>query len=211
MPEVIFFSRMSPTCHLLVTAPVDAEFNEKKSNRGPQGFPGTATMMTEKGLSAELRSATAELAAASGGKRLLHLALDAVQTADPAELRSASAYSAPVSAAMLLTLLTCCYARGLYDSRDIVTAAAYDPMIRYLCKGTQLRWETLRNFRRRHRSLLLHCLAWVLNQAWTLKRDESQLRSRGYEWFERQFDSFITHEAIARVEVAASLDSAAGD
>lgn len=168
-------------------------------------------MTSEKDFCAELRSATAELATASGGKRLLHLALDAIQTADPAELRRACADSAPVSAAMLLTLLTCCYARGLYDSRDIVAAAAYDPMIRYLCKGTPLRWETLRNFRRRHRSLLLQCLGWVLKQAWTLKRDESQLRSRGYDWFERQFASFITHEAIARVEVAASLDSAAVD
>jgi hypothetical protein len=168
-------------------------------------------MTTEKGLAAELRSATADLATASGGKRLLHLALDAVQTADPVELRRASARSAPASAAMLLTLLTCCYARGLYDSRDIVAAAAHDPTIRYLSKGTQLRWEMLRNFRRRHRSLLLHCLAWVLKQAWTLKWDESQLRSRGYDWFAHQFATFIAHEAIARVEVAASLDSAAVD
>ena len=168
-------------------------------------------MTTEKDFCAELRNATAELAKASGGNRLLHLALDAVQTADPAELRRASARSAPLSAPMLLTLLTSCYARGLYDSRDIVAAAAYDPTIRYLCKGTRLRWETLRDFRRRHRSLLLHCLRWVLNQAWALKLDESQARSRGHAWFEHQFATFIAREAIARVEVAASLDSAAAD
>jgi hypothetical protein len=168
-------------------------------------------MTSEKDFGAQLRSATAELARASGGNRLLHLALDAVQTANPAELRRASAQSAPVSAAMLLTLLTCCYARGLYDSRDIVAAAAFDPMIRYLSRGTPLRWEMLRNFRRRHRSLLLHCLGWVLKQAWKLKVDEPQARSKGHAWFEHQFAAFIAHEALARLEVAASLDTAAAD
>jgi len=168
-------------------------------------------MTSERDFCAELRSATADLVKASGGNRLLHLALDAVQTADKTELHRASARFAPLSAPMLLTLLTSCYARGLYDSRDIVAAAAYDPTIRYLCKGTRLRWETLRSFRRRHRSLLLHCLRWVLKQAWTLRLNESQARSRGYDWFENQFATFIAREAIARVEVAASLDSAAGD
>jgi hypothetical protein len=168
-------------------------------------------MTSEKDFCAGLRDATAELASASGGQRLLHLALDAVQTADATELRHASAWMAPVSAPMLLTLLTCCYARGLYDSRDIVAAAAYDPMIRYLCKGTRLRWELLRRFRRRHRALLLHCLGCVLKQAWRLKRDEGKACSRGYDWFENQFAMFITREAVARLEVAASLDSGAGD
>lgn len=168
-------------------------------------------MNTEKDFCAELRNATARLAQASGGDRLLRLALDAVQTADPAELRRASARLAPLSAPMLLTLLTCCYARGLYESRDIMAAAAYDPMIRYLCKGTRLHWETLRNFRRRYRPLLLHCLRWVLKQAWTLKRNEGQARARGYDWFEHQFATFIAREALARVEVAAILDSAALD
>lgn len=168
-------------------------------------------MTSETDFSADLRGATAELAADSGGKRLLHLALDAVQTAAPAELRRASARSSPLSAPMLLTLLTWCYARGLYDSRDIVAAAAYDPTIRYICKGTRLRWEMLRSFRRRHRALLLHCLGWLLKQAWTLKLDKDQARSRSHDWFENQFATFITREAIARLEVAASLDSAAVD
>ena len=168
-------------------------------------------MTTESRLSAELRNAAAELAADSGGKRLLHLALDAIQTADSAELRRASALWAPLSAPMLLTLLTCCYARGLYDSRDIVAATAYDPTIRYLCKGTRLRWEMLRSFRRRHRSLLLHCLGWVLKQAWQLKLGEGPARSRAHDWFENQFATFITRESVARLEVAASLDSAAVD
>jgi len=168
-------------------------------------------MTSEKDLCDGLRNATTELAAASGGQRLLHLALDAVQTADPAELRRASARWAPLSAPMLLTLLTCCYARGIYDSRDIVAAVAYDPTIRYLCKGTRLRWETLRSFRRRHRALLLQSLGWVLKQAWKLKRDERKARARGYDWFENQFAAFIAREAIARMEVAASLDSAACD
>jgi hypothetical protein len=168
-------------------------------------------MTSETDFSAGLRNATAELASASGGQRLLHLALDAVQTADATELRYASVWLAPVSAPMLLTLLTCCYARGLYDSRDIVAAAAYDPMVRYLSKGTRLRWEMLRRFRRRHRALLVHCLGSVLRQAWKLKLEEGMACSRGYDWFENQFATFITREAVARLEVAASLDSGAGD
>jgi len=195
----------------LVTWLADVLPDEKKTNWEPQGFPGKTTMTTEKDFCAGLRNATAELAAASGGQRLLHLALDAVQTADAAELRWASVQWAPLSAPMLLTLLTYCYARGLYDSRDIVAAAAYDPTIRYLCKGTRLRWETLRGFRRKHRALLLHCLGWVLKQAWKLKLDEGKTRSRSHDWFENQFATFIAREALARLEVAASLDSAAVD
>ena len=168
-------------------------------------------MTSEKDFGAQLRSATAELARTSDGNRLLQLALDAVQTADPTELRRASEQFTPVSTAMLLTLLTCCYARRLYDSRDIVAAAAFDPMIRYISRGTSLRWEILRNFRRKHRSLLVHCLGWVLNQAWKLRVDEAQARSKGHAWFEHQFAAFIAHEALARLEVAASLDTAAAD
>jgi len=52
-------------------------------------------MTSERDFCAELRSATADLAKASGGNRLLHLALDAVQTADKAELHRASARFAP--------------------------------------------------------------------------------------------------------------------
>jgi transposase len=168
-------------------------------------------MTSEKDFSTGLRNATAELASAFGGQRLLHLAMDAVQTADTTELRRASAWYAPVSAPMLLTLLTCCYARGMYDSRDIVAAANYDPMVRYLCKGTRLRWEVLRSFRRKHRELLLHCLGWVLKQAWKLKLAEGKSSGRGHDWFENQFATFIAREAIARLEVAASLDTAAAD
>ena len=167
-------------------------------------------MTSEKDFCAGLRSATAELATASRGQRLLLLALDAVQTADSTKLRSASAAIAPVSAPMLLTLLTYCYARGLYDSRDIVAAAVYDPIVRYVCKGTRLNWEMLRGFRRKHRSLLLHCLGWVLKQAWKLKLDQGKAHARGGD-FENQFAIFITREAVARLEVAASLDSGAGD
>lgn len=50
---------------------------------------------------------------------------------------------------VLQSVLTFCYATGIYGSQEIEAASAYDPVVRYLCANHRLRWETVREFRRR--------------------------------------------------------------
>lgn len=158
-------------------------------------------------LGAEVRAAAAGLARPSGEQTLLNLALDAVQTLDERRLHAASA-PAPFRPQMLLTLLTCCYARGQYDSRDIAAAIAGDRTLRYICSGGRPNWKQLRRFRREHRELLAESLAWVFKQAWALKLDEGEASFRGYEWFETELAQLIERETAHRLGVAAMLDSA---
>ena len=51
---------------------------------------------------------------------------------------------------VLHTVLTFCYAAGIYGSHEIQAAAAHDPVVRYLCANHRLQWETIRDFRRRN-------------------------------------------------------------
>ena len=50
---------------------------------------------------------------------------------------------------VLQSVLTFCYATGIYGSQEIEAAAAHDPVVRYLCANHRLQWETIREFRRR--------------------------------------------------------------
>ena len=51
---------------------------------------------------------------------------------------------------VLRTVLTFCYAAGIYGSLEIEAAATHDPVVRYLCANHRLQWETIRDFRRRN-------------------------------------------------------------
>ena len=155
----------------------------------------------------EIREATRRLAGL-GGRRLLHLALDAVQTLDETELRAAAPGLAPYRPQMLLTLLTWCYASGTYSSRDIVWAMRRDPTVRYLCAGTRPDWPTLRRFRRAHRLWLEQCLAWVLKQAWALKLEDGEATFHGLDWFENRLAVDAAAEARTRLDLAALMDAA---
>jgi hypothetical protein len=164
-------------------------------------------MTIQTDLGSEVRSAAAGLARPSGEQTLLNLALDAVQTVDEARLSAAAPATAPFRPQMLLTLLSYCYARGQYDSRDIATSISGDQTLRYICSGGRPGWRELRRFRREHRDLVAQCLAWVFKQAWALKLDEGEASFRGYEWFENDLAQLIERETATRLGVAALLDS----
>lgn len=49
---------------------------------------------------------------------------------------------------MLSSLLTFCYATGIYSSQEIGEAAQHDPVVQYLCANHRPQWEVIRDFRR---------------------------------------------------------------
>lgn len=109
------------------------------------------------GLPADLRQHVGERA-------LIELALDAVQTVGerlPRPLEAQGRHSPQ----MLLTLLTYCYAAGIYGSEDIEDDCRNDAATRYLCASTSPDQETIRNFRRANRLRIEDCLALVYRSA----------------------------------------------
>lgn len=109
------------------------------------------------GLPADLRQPVGERA-------LIELALDAVQTVGerlPRPLEAPGQHSPQ----MLLTLLTYCYAAGVYGSEDIEYDCRNDAATRYLCANTAPDQDAIRNFRRANRRLIEDCLACVYRNA----------------------------------------------
>ncbi len=63
----------------------------------------------------------------------------------------------------LLSLLTYCYAADILPSEDIQWASAHDAGARYLCAGTIVHRETIREFRRANRPWIEEALTHVLS------------------------------------------------
>jgi hypothetical protein len=68
--------------------------------------------------------------------------------------------------ATMLTVLTYCYATGLYASEDIEAATMSDPIVRYLCANQFVTSAAIRRFRRAHRESLRACLLQLHRRAW---------------------------------------------
>ncbi len=62
---------------------------------------------------------------------------------------------------MLLTLLTYCYAAGIYGSEDIEWDCRNDAAARYLCANTFPDQEAIRSFRGANREWIEDCLTCV--------------------------------------------------
>lgn len=95
-----------------------------------------------------------------GEHALIELALDAAQTVGeqlPRPLGSAGLCSPQ----MLLTLLTYCYASGVYGSEDIEWDCHNNAAVRYLCANTSPDQEIIRHFRRANREWIEACLRCV--------------------------------------------------
>lgn len=102
-----------------------------------------------------------------GSLTLVRMTLEAIDQVKP-EFKQAQfktpfgAYQAP----MLLTLLTCAYARGLTGSRDIELAIPHDRALKYICAGNRPDWNVLRLFRRQYKGVVQNCLAALLEKVW---------------------------------------------
>jgi len=122
--------------------------------------------------------------------------------------------------AMMLTLLTYCYATGVYGSADIQLGIQHDPMIRYLCARDYPDICGIRSFRRYHRERVTQCLSAVLRQVWELRfcgEDAEPIRSVASieSSVVRRIDVNTTpdfeHEAGKRITRAVRADSMATD
>ena len=157
-----------------------------------------------------------------GKKTLVKLILDAIEglnarTAPPEAVATGNPNFQP---AMMLTLLTYCYATGVYASTDIELNMQHDRMIRYLCAKNYLNLPVLREFRRYSRDRIKECLATVLRRVWELRFCEEDACPRAAapypeaafgRWLNMGPTPDFTAEAEQRIVRAVRADSMAMD
>jgi hypothetical protein len=112
---------------------------------------------------------------------------------------------------LLVTLLTYCYATGVYESRQIEFETKRDATLRYLCGNACPDWNTLRNFRRFHRRAIAQSLEKLFSLAWK-SHFGGKIRSRGDVREPFQFWAIdFSAEAAERIDRAIRCDSMALD
>jgi hypothetical protein len=100
-----------------------------------------------------------------GERRLIEFALEASLSVGEALPRPEKLLEGQPGSQTLLTLLTYCYAAGIYGSEEIEWACEHDSSARYICAKTWPDQDTLRCFRRANRPWVEACLLWVYAKA----------------------------------------------
>jgi hypothetical protein len=87
---------------------------------------------------------------------LLSLIMDAAQTVEwpEPELRLAAKSGYAFRRLVLLTVVTYCYATGVYDSKEIALKIAQDEILRFLCAGTFPTLQDIRDFTNHNHELV---------------------------------------------------------
>jgi Transposase domain (DUF772) len=112
---------------------------------------------------------------------------------------------------LLVTLLTYCYATGVYESRQIEFETKRDATLRYLCGNACPDWNILRNFRRFHRGAITQSLVKLFALAWKSHFGfELRPEGKGRETFQFWVIDFPA-EAAERIDRAIRCDSMALD
>lgn len=106
-----------------------------------------------------------------GKKTIVKLVLESAEGIDVGGSwpGTATAEKVVIQPAMMITLLTYCYATGVYGSMDIELNTRRDQMTRYLCAKIYPDVDVLRSFRRDWRLKIKQCLAVVLRRVWELR------------------------------------------
>ena len=157
-----------------------------------------------------------------GKKTLVKLILDAIEglNARASECEATASGKQEFQPALMLTLLTYCYATGVYASTDIELSMQHDRMIRYLCAKNYLNLPVLREFRRYSRDRIKECLASVLRRVWELRfcdEDACPMAAASYLgvsfgwWLSMRPTPDFTAEAEQRIVRAVRADSMAMD
>ena len=157
-----------------------------------------------------------------GKKTLVKLVLEAIECLNSrASGCEASATGNPeFHPAVMLTLLTYCYATGVDASTDIELGMQHDQMIRYLCAKNYLNLPVLLEFRRYSRDRVKECLATVLRRVWELRfcdEDAYAMAAASYlgvsfgRWLNMRPTPDFTAEAEQRIVRAVRADSMAMD
>jgi len=102
-----------------------------------------------------------DLRRAVGERRLVELALEAAQVTGEDLPRPKGTAANQPNPQLFLTLLTYCYASGIYGSEEIEWASQNDVCVHYICGSTFPEAHFLRRFRRANRPWIEACLARV--------------------------------------------------
>ena len=91
---------------------------------------------------------------------LLSLIMDAAQTVEwpESELRLAANSAYAFRRLVLLTVVTYCYATGVYGSKAIAQRIDRDEILRFLCAGTFPTWQDIRDFTHHNHELIKRSL-----------------------------------------------------
>ena len=157
-----------------------------------------------------------------GKKTLAKLILEAVEGVDVRGPIAGGVTSEKVvvQPAMMITLLTYCYATGVYGSMDIELNIRRDQMTRYLCAKTYPEIDEIRSFRRDCRLIIKQCLVSVLRRVWELRfcgDDAEPIGGVSYagaslgRWAEMRPAPDFSNEAEERIAWAIRADSMALD
>ena len=121
---------------------------------------------------------------------------------------------------MMLTLLTYCYATGVYSATDMELGIESDQMIRYLCARNYPDIFEIGLFRRYNRARITQCLKAVLRRVWELRfcgEDAEPIRgvacfaSLPARWTDPNLPPDFQREAEQRIARAVRADSMALD
>jgi hypothetical protein len=116
---------------------------------------------------------------------------------------------------LLMTLLTYCYAKGIYSSEQVAEAVKLDPTLRALFEKVRPEAETIRKFRRRHHEDVKQCLLWVLRFAFPTRFGEQGKNETPIDhcvalaldrWFEPICGPVPEREAAERLDRAGFWD-----
>ena len=150
------------------------------------------------------------------------LALENVRLVDEGELNPpVASVAAPMfRPRVMLVMVTCCYAIGVYGSEDFELMMQEDARLRALC-GTRIPdWKRLKRFRRQNHAMLQCALEETFRGAWSLSSRAREAASahpgvRPIEAGDRLPDpamgDWIASEAAARIERAMFIDLMASE
>ena len=119
---------------------------------------------------------------------LLSLILDSAQALEwpERELKLAASSGYAFRRLALLTVVTYCYASGVYGSKEIALKISQDEILRFLCAGTFPTWQDIRDFTHRNHDLIEQSLIRTGQLAQEAgKRTGAPSRANG-KWFQRE-------------------------
>lgn len=150
----------------------------------------------------------ADLRPSVGERALSEWALAAVQTVGP-RLRSCSGtLEGGFSPQMLLTLMTYCYASGIYGSEDIEWDCQNDPTARAICANTCPDQDTIRRFRRANRPWIEACLACVYGRACGVTSAQTSREPSPIPELKARTSADLIGVARRKLELAIMIDTA---
>ena len=116
-------------------------------------------------------------------RNLVVLVLEVIQKVDDSRLCSNSSTTGGrlSQSRALLTLLTYCYAAGIYGSQKIVRQFEIDETLRYLCANHRPDAASLALFRRQNRGVIEQCLEKVCLVVWKTKYGNWRRQKPGAE------------------------------